>query len=474
MKKFFVIFLEIVICNLLFISPANALSWSDIFPPLKMSPDSKYGNPPTVDLKTVGPQGVSNNTYINKLQNYIECKSGLTVSGSWSAPSEPVYDQNGKQVGTKPKYPYPANNLSAVKTWDKLSNNYNRFIGAYTNRGVTNTNIDDATTTFKEMGTNGYGYLSKIYGIDQKHCLQGQAMEETLKSLNGDDTNYADIQRAWDCNGKFMAMDGKNYSTSCRPVTIGEIAYYYSKNSSLYKTDPILFSDCEKLTPKSLPNLSDYPATYKKQYKKDINFLSTADYQTLREDLPVKALGPSNQKVTLTNYNSVDKQAPDFKPGNEITETKDKVVPFGASGDPSLPNQISSVTSSGDFAKPFSCDDILIAGPASQDSPTTLTFNAFVKGLVKNVNDTPTFSFKFNNPVSTKIEKNTIDAATNITNNFANLIPDGPALQALKDTPSSSKVDSDSPLDPGYQAQAANLILARYLYPQSWQDKLPF
>jgi len=173
MKKFFVIFLEIVICNLLFISPANALSWSDIFPPLKMSPDSKYGNPPTVDLKTVGPQGVSNNTYINKLQNYIECKSGLTVSGSWSAPSEPVYDQNGKQVGTKPKYPYPANNLSAVKTWDKLSNNYNRFIGAYTNRGVTNTNIDDATTTFKEMGTNGYGYLSKIYGIDQKHCLQG-------------------------------------------------------------------------------------------------------------------------------------------------------------------------------------------------------------------------------------------------------------------------------------------------------------
>jgi hypothetical protein len=462
-KLFFVICLEVVFCNLLFTQKVSAFSWFDIFPPLKMEKNPVLDNPPQTEVKIVGPQGVSNNTYINQLSRNKSCKSFIPVSNSWSV------KDNG---GTAPPQPYDAYNLYGAQDFSKLSNPYARLVAAeYSNRSISTADPETTATNFKDLSLKGYGYMAKIYSIDQKHCLQGQALEETFKSFGGSDTNYSDLQRGWDCSGSFVAMDGKDHNSSCRPVTIGEIAYFYAKNSALYEIDPLLFVDCIDMVPKPLPgSIKGYPGIYKTQFKKEINLLSIEIYQALRVDLPVKALGPLNQDVILTNYNSVIQQAPNFKPGDPAPTTMKRNIPFGAAGNPLLSNQISSVNNPRDFATEFDCADytVISDNPEVKDLPPVLNFIAKIIGLVKG-GLTEDFSFSYNNPLETITELDSIDVTKNTTNDFANLIPAGDKLNELKKLPASSKVIDIAPIDPGYQSSEVFKTVRSYLLPATWQ-----
>jgi hypothetical protein len=464
-KLFFVICLEIVFCNLLFTQKVSAFSWFDIFPPLKMEQIQLLDNPPQTEVKTIGPQGVSNNTYINQLiKNPQLCKTKIPVSNRWYV----------KESGTAPVIPIDARDLNGGQDFSKISNPYTRLVSAeYSNRGVTNIDIKTRATNFKDLSLKGYGYMSKIYSINQKHCLQGQALEETFKSFEGSDTNYSDLQRGWDCSGSFVPMDGKDHNSSCRPVTIGEIAYFYAKNSALYEIDPLLFVDCIEMLPKPLPgSIKGYPGIYKTQFKKEINLLSIEIYQALRVDLPVKALGPSNQDVILTNWGTVVSQWPNFKPGSPQPTTIKRNIPFGAAGNPLLSNQISSINNPRNFASAeFDCADYLVISdnPEVKDIPPILSFFAYVKGLVR---AGLTSSWRYDewaNDLDTITERSVIDATINTTNDFANLIPAGDKLDQLKELPASSKVIDNGPIDPGYQSSEVFKTMRSYLLPASWQ-----
>lgn len=462
--------------------PAQAISWQDIFPPLQMSLDSKYGNPPAVNVKTIGPQGVSNSTYINKFEDgseFVECNTSITTTNNTTAPKETILDKVKNIMVTIDKYPYNATDLNGNQNWEKLSTNFYR-VAHYFNKGITYNDTEKISTSFKEFNHDGYAMLSRMFSQVEKQYLQSKAIEQVAKSLEKKNTDYADIQRAWDCNGKYTPMDNTtDYTTSCRPVTIGEIVYYYLSNPSLLKTDPLVFDDTDITKPKIIPEIfAKYPELYKKQYNKEINFLSSTDYQFLRDNLPIKASGPSMQEVSLTNYNSICNQAPNFKPCDPVTDTKQKIVPFGAIGDISYLNMISSASNQelpeSEKVTQFTCDSVATVGPIGQDTPTPLSFTAFIKGLIKIVTDSPTFSYSYQNPVSVKIPKTTTDAVTITTNNLVNLFPDGYSRDTVVNTPVSCKVDESSPLDPGCQAEAANKLLTKYLYPQSWQDKYQF
>ncbi len=469
------LFLEIVFCNLLFATPIHAFSLWDIFPPLKMINNPKYGNPPATVVKEIGPQGVSKSTYINQLESATICHSKVTVSNSWAAQEEDIYDKNGKKIGREVKYPYDARDLSAEKVWTKMSNSYTRLIGAqYSNRGITTLDNQEAADNFKDLSLAGQGYLPKIYSVTQKQFLQSQMFEEVFKAIDGRDTNYGDIQRGWDCGGAFLKMDDKNHSKSCRPVTVGEIAYFYYLNQANPDLTPILYTDPVTMTPKPLPpNLANYPKTYKKTHKKSINLLSASVYQILAQDLPIKALGPSNQMVIPTNYNSVASQWPNFQPADGTQLRKKRLIPNGLAGNPLLSNQLSSVTSPHDFATPFDCNEVEITGnnPQVVDKPGVVKFIAYVRGLIRGgINDEPTWAFSHDNPLKTETETTSVDAATNVTNDLANIIPAGQFLDSLKAKPAASKIDSEHPIDPGYQATEIFQAVRSYLHPQSWQD----
>jgi hypothetical protein len=467
MKKIIFIFFLLLVTSFLLPVTSHAFSWFDIFPPLKMEQIQTLDNPPQTEVKTIGPQGVSNNTYINQLSRNKSCKSYIPVSNGWTVKS--VWDEIERIFI---KQPYDANDLFGAQDFSKISNPYTRLVAAeYSNRSISTADPETTATNFKDLSLKGYGYMSKIYSIDQKHCLQGQALEETFKSFGGSDTNYSDLQRGWDCSGSFVAMDGKDHNSSCRPVTIGEIAYFYAKNSDLYEKDPLLFIDCIEMLPKPLPgSIKGYPGIYKNQFKKEINLLSIEIYQALRLDLPVKALGPLNQDVILTNYNSVIQQAPNFKPGDPAPTTMKRNIPFGAAGNPLLSNQISSVNNPRDFATEFDCADytVISDNPEVKDLPPILNFIAKIVGLVKG-GLTEDFSFSYNNPLETITELDSIDVTKNTTNDFANLIPAGDKLNELKKLPASSKVIDIAPIDPGYQSSEVFKTVRSYLLPATWQ-----
>lgn len=478
MKKIYFIFSFFLVTSFQLPVTSHSISFSDIFPPLKMTQDSVLSNPPATDVKTIGPQGVSDKTFINQLEKSVTCKSKITVDNSWHAKQEDVLDKLRNVIDTIFKYPYNANDLKGGKDFEKLSNPYARLVGAqYSNRNISNVDTEILATNFKDLSLGGYGYMSKIYSIDQKHCLQGQALEEVFKSIDGEDTNYADIQRGWECNGSFVPMDGKNYNESCRPITVGEIAYFYYKNPTIYEKDPLLYENCETMIPKPLPDMNGYAGVYQNQHKKSINFLSYEIYSPLREDLPIKALGPMNQKLTLTNYENVCNQWPNFTPCEETKVNKNRNIPFGAAGNPNLSNQISSITApkdpENDFASDFNCDNFTVIenNPEVVDTPPVLQFVAYVVGLVRGgIRDEPSWSYQHGNPLSTKTEQSSIDVATNTTNDFAFLIPAGEILDRLKSLPASSKTDKDAPIDPGYQSSEVFKTMRSYLHPASWQN----
>lgn len=475
-KLLFVICLEIVFCNLLFAAPvAFAFSLWDLFPPLFMDNNPKYGNPPETIVPVIGPQGVSKSTYINQLEKAIICKSHVTVSNSWAAPKQKIKDEDGNVIGIEYVYPYDANDLQAEKIFKKMSNAYTRLIGAqYSNRGITTLIPDDADTSFKEIGLAGQGFLSKIYSVTQKQFLQSQMFDEVFKTFEQIDTNYADIQRGWDCQGTFLKMDDKNHKKTCRPITVGEIAYFYYLNQNNPDIKPILFTDAVTMTPKPFPaTVANYPNMYKEKHQKSLNLMTADVYQTLYQDLPVKALGPMNQMVIPTNYNSVASQWPNFVPADGTQLKKYRLIPNGAAGNPLLSNQLSSITSPRDFAKPFDCDDYEIVedNPEVVDVPGTVKFIAYVKGLIRgDIYDEPKWAFSHQNPLKVETEPNTIDVATNNSNDFANLIPAGDKLDQLHKLPASSKINEENPIDPGYQATEIFKTVRSYLHPQSWQD----
>lgn len=475
MKKKIV--LVIVSLVLGFTTPvAHAFSLSDLFPPLEMQSDSTYGNPPATDVNQIGAQGVSNNTYINKLQaDEFTCHSYVEVKNDWSANTREVTDQNG-DTHKEFIYPYKAKDMTGKADYNDLSNNYNRFIGAFINRGLPAKTPEEEAANFKDMNVGGYGTYSKIYGIDQKHCLQGQAVEEIIKSFDEQDTNYSDIQLGWERGGQFIDMlDSTCSPLTCRPVTVGEVVYFYSQlTTDKYEKDPLLYSDCSTMTSKVIPSF-DYPTIYKKRFNKNlVLFPDENTYFNLRDKIIIKALGPIRQKVVLSNYGTILSPEPNLQVGDEIKVPKIRLIPFGAAGNPKLSNQLSSVTSPRDFATAFTCDNFAVNGGVALDKPNSLSFEAFVHGLVKLVTDQPTFQDHFNNPLAVQIENKTIQAPTEITNDFANIIPAGPILEKIQKTPPSSKVTEDSPIDPGNQAEKANYYVAKYLYPQSWQDIYKF
>ena len=236
MKKVLIVFIFYILSFKFCVFPTFAFSIWDIFPPIKMVNKPLYGNPPATVVEEIGPQGVTNSTYTNLLKDpeTYRCKDSIEVSGSWEADKDKIYDSNGNVVGVDYVYPYNANNLDGGHDYEKKSNNYPRFLQAKINRHVPDPDTQVNATDFRSLDSDGYGFLDKSLSDQTRKYIQGKALEEMFKTLTLDDSNYADVQRAWDCGGSMVAMaDGINRSTTCRPVTVGEIAYYYYKNKDI-------------------------------------------------------------------------------------------------------------------------------------------------------------------------------------------------------------------------------------------------
>jgi len=485
-KKFLFIIIFCVLSLKIEVFPAYAFSWSDIFPPIYMVKLPGRGQPGATEVKKIGPQGVSNYSYINGLDESYKCDGTVTVSNGWKAPDVPIKDDKGNIIGTEKRYPYDANNLNSEKLWTKLSNSFARFVNTqWKTRGIYSTNVDRIVTDFKDMGLTGHGFLNKIYSINQITCLQNQAIKEVFKSLDETDTDYSDLQLGWDKGGTFIELDDISSGclpTTCRPVTIGEIAYFFYKNPTI---SPIFYTDCSTEKPEPWPeNIADYSSLYKKthkQYNVD-NFLpgesGITAYKALYSKIPIKAQGPENQLVKITNYGSVASQWPNFVPATPTITKKNRPTWGLATGNETLTNQFSSVNSPNDFAPAFSCDDVeVITDSGAVDVPTPVGFIAYVKGLIRGgIKDEPSWAFSYGNPKVVINQKKVADAANTIDpNNLINFFSAGSAeaeirYNELKNTPASSKSCEECPDDVGNKSDKMLRELRKSLYPVAWQD----
>jgi len=488
---------------------ANAFSLWDIFPPLKMSNKPEYGNPPAVNVDEIGTQGVSNSTFINQSQDSTTCHSYVTVHNEWEARTEDIRDENNKKIGERIVYPYDANNLNEEYSAQKQSNTSGRDVkSVYLGRGDASADVETTDTNFRSLNTDGFNSLTKTLGIDQKLCLQGQAIEEMIKGLNKEETDYADIQLGWENGGQFIEMrDPKCSPDTCRPVTVGEVAYYYFNLSpSDYQKDPLIYDSCTTMEPKPMPDLSSYSTKYKERFPYSIvPFADTTIYTTiLRKFLPIKALGTSDQTVVISNYTvktpcTSGGDCSNFQVSDPVKTQFHYTTPLAAAGNPKLTNQWSSAvnleTNSSNlggagepdtdtsattigFANKFACDQFQVNGPVGEDLPSPFSFIAEVIGEIRGgISDTPTWQFHFNNPLDFRVPQKPIDAAFNATNDMANFLPnsddeDKIVYDGLKKLPASSKVMEESPYNVGYQEGETFKAIRCYLLPQEMQNGL--
>jgi len=485
MKRFYLVTSYLFLVTF-FLSPvtSHAFSWTDFFPPLRMSNNVQLSNPKATDVSAIGAQGVSIDTYTNQLTDAIVCKSKVTVSNSWNAKQDDKYDQQGNFIERIFKYPYSAPKLKGKFDSIDLSNTYPRDINTvYTARWNLSQDPDENDENFRNLGADGYGSLTKMYSINQKLCIQSETIKETIKSFYSEDTNYADIQLGWESNGQFKEMSDSSCSpTSCRPVTVGEVAYYFYK---FIPEVPILFDNCQDMNPQALDSSMDvYPSGYKTHFKKVLTFFADKNIYltTLRDAIPLKALGPMMQKLILTNYDSVTQECADkecsngFIPGSPNPETKRRDVGFAAVGNTTLTNLISSVTLPRTFGKEFTCDGYVVNGKVGVDKPSDVSFFAYVDGWIRQgISDEPSWSFSHSNPLRTITEKKFTEVIQETATDFANMLPAGYDQAAalhdkLANEPASSKVEDESPIDPGHQSVKVFEAMRCYLLPESMQN----
>lgn len=500
-KLFFVICLELVFCNLLFTAPvANAFSWSNIFPPIKMARIPYNGNPPVVKTQEVGSGGYSRISYPNTFEKVIVCHGKTPVSNSWSAKEENIFDSLGNLINTIFKYPYNANDLRGKEESHNQSNNFPRVIQSqFLNRGATLIFDDEIASKFTDLSMAGFGIFSKVYSVNQLRFFQSEALKETLKTLNGEETNYSDVQRGWDCNGTFEPLDDTPRDTTCRPITTLEVIHYYFHNPKLGK---IFYTDPTTMTPEPIPGdvIKKIQDEYKDRFNKSIPTLS-GDYWDIAftkiyQQLPIKALGPLGQQVTVTNYKNICNQWPNYNPCEGTNKRETRNIAFLSPGNPKLTNQLSSINNqfdddlgagdngtdvSNQFATPFDCEEVTVRGVPRDvvDKPNSISILTFALGLYRAaISDIPKYSATEQNPKKTETDANAVKSATQITNDLANMLPAGydqakELYDSLKNLNASSVVKKGDPVDVGYQAAEVFNIFRSYLHPQSWQDNYP-
>lgn len=482
MKKILFIFLFYILSFNFFVFPAFAFSWADIFPPLHMQSQMKKSNPPVTDVENNGYQGITDNTYTNLVSDAVSCRNTVPAGGSASAKTK--YDKDGNEIGKI--FPYNFFNLNGEQMYREMSNSFvNAINRIYLDKGETVFEPLEADINFKEYGATGKGFLSRIYSTDQKKRFQCQMLKEVIKTYKGEDTTYADLQRAWDCNGVFYKMDGQDHTTTCRPVTQGEVLYFFKRNPPPVA---IFTVNCEGNIPEPFPEIIDnYPGIYKGHFGVAMNLLPPATgniyYTTLLDDFNITALGSFIQRIIVTNYESVLSQLPNFVPGDPVKYKRKRLI-AGPPGNPLLSNQLTSVfnqqinaTAKG-FATPFDCDDYVARGedPLAGDVPSAVNIIAYVHGLIKGpIFDQESISYTHGNPQEVLTESKLIKQVDNITNDLANFLPAGndkakSIYDKLKALPASSKVADVSPIDPGYQASEVYKVFRSYLHPQTWQD----
>lgn len=440
-----------------------------------MSLDSQYGNPKAADTQKLGPQGISTDTFINKSENIVPCNTFIPASNGWGAKKRDIYDKDGNKTGWEYIFPYNAPNLLGEREFNKYSNEFFRKDAEW-RRFLPYTDAQVAATNFKDMSLAGTGYLQRATSINQKHCIQSQVLEETFKTFEEIETDYADIQLGWENNGQFSPLDSNSCSfSSCRPVTTGEVAYYYYLHPEIYATDPLLFSNCETMTPKPLPTiLGLYPTIYKQHFSRVTLKLFTDPniYAMLREGLPMAAYGPANEKLILTRYDTVLSEYPNFVPGGENKQTINFLWAFGAAGNPDINNFMASITNPLDAGAVFSCDASKVVGEVNtKDTPPLAALVAYVTGIVRSGIDIPSWSFSYNNPLKVKVPANSTKLTQNVASTIMGFIPVNDAtIDQIKLEPNATKVTNLYPPLPGGQGEQAIDLFTKYMHPQAWQD----
>lgn len=471
-----------------------------------MQDNPTHNLPPRTNVPEVGVYGVSNTTMNNILTaRRITCRISETVSGGWNAPPETCEeDSNGKVVCTQPPT-YDAHNLKSKSKFTKWTNNLtNEIVAQYYGRGITSDNVNKTVTNFKDMGLGGFNINSKLYSAFQHKILASDTIRKTLIALKEDpfnDSDYTDIQRGWECGGKFVEMDNTtDYSASCRPVNILEAVYYSCKNNItvFYKTDLTPDPVCPK-------EIDLYPKKYAETHGVQLKLnLALETYQNILDKYIITALGPGLTKIVDNNFDNICSPWPSFVPCEKNPKKYDFVTSNSLTGDPMLA-QISSYTHQNipfnpigavgvepstttanqygvePFAQPFSCKDVIINDENPFTVPNPLEgIIAYINGLVRpdiNSASEPNWSYSDNIVREFMIPPKTAITAFEDTNNLANLLPAGypqakKQYDEIQQAQASSKECKNCPPQSGYQL--ANKLLPSircYLHPASWQKQ---